>query len=532
MNPNDIQDAKVGTRQVTAIYLGENLVWPTSHAVTYEITGAIIHYSSGNIIDAGAAESTYSGNYVYVTGTVVVYTDGVATGTITDAMLTPALTNTSDFVVLNAHNIYGYNLGSTATSAIKSTNVDVTYRNSPSFRVGSAVEQERNYDTVTSSTVRIEESPVIAPDEVPNTRYVDLNIYESFPNHICPAYGGTATLYFYGGHDEANYSTTAWNDWTTYTHTYTSGAVVVDPAVITASGQIGPTMVGQPWGVTDEIATPTLPSWLTFANGVLTIASEGVTPYQNGRSAELTAYNGSASDSVTVYQQYNRVEDVNYTYNLSVAFDVSGTIPSSGGIFSVDYVSKRTQYDTYTSGEPDAHLETDITATVSGSNCIPDTDFVTGTGSFTVEVEPNMSTILTRDIGVTITEFGESASDSVEQDAYVAPSTNTAAISPTVDFRTGKVILRLVMTSGTFPGEVVIGGLVYHYIPTGSYERTIPILDEVTIDDPRIGVTLNEIPAFSSGASGEHWFSATSVSEIGLGNTTFPHTEYEVIDLT
>lgn len=523
MNPNDIQDAKVGTRQVTAIYLGENLVWPAVPLI-YVITDAWLVYSSGNLINAAGS------NYAYALGNVSVYRGSSFVRAMTDVHLDVSVSS-ADFYVerpsgLSYNVIKGNNLGSTPTGFQKTATVTASYHGDT--HAGGTVVQERNYETTTSSTVRIEESPVIAPDEVPNTRYVDLNIYESFPNHICPAYGGTATLYFYGGHDEANYSTTAWNDWTTYTHTYTSGAVVVDPAVITASGQIGPTMVGQPWGVTDEIATPTLSSWLTFSNGVLTIASEGVTPYQNGRSAELTAYNGSASDSVTVYQQYNRVEDVNYTYNLSVAFDVSGTIPSSGGIFSVDYVSKRTQYDTYTSGETDAHLETDITATVSGSNCIPDTDFVTGAGSFTVEVEPNMSTILTRNIGVTISEFGESASDSVEQDAYVAPSTNTAAISPTVDFRTGKVILRLVMTSGTFPGEVVIGGLVYHYVPTGSYERTIPILDEVTIDDPRIGVTLNEIPTFSSGASGEHWFSATSVSEIGLANTTFPHTTYSI----
>lgn len=529
MNPNDIQDAKVGTRQVTAIYLGENLVWPTSHAVTYEITGAIIHYSSGNIIDAGAVGSTYSGNYVYVTGTVVVYTDGVATGTITDAMLTPTLTNTSDFVVLNAHNIYGYNLGSTATSAIKSTNVDVTYRNSPSFRVGSAVEQERNYDTVTSSTVRVEESPVIAPDEVPNTRYVDLVIsrYKTSGSR-CPAYGGTATMSYSGGHDMANYSTTTWNDWTTYTHTYTSGTVVVDPAVITASGQTTPVMVGQPWTVGDTLTAPTLPSWLTFSNGVLTIASAGIEPLPDGRSAALTVYNDYASDTETVYQQYNVVEEVNYAYNLSVDIDVSGTIPSSGGTYSVDYVAKRTQTDVYTSGGEDVHSEEGISAEVSGSNCTPDTQFVYGAGTFDIVVDPNLSPVFTRNIGVTISEFGESASDSAVQDYYVEPSVDSAAISAFADFRTGRVSLRLVMTSGTFPGEVVIGGLVYHYVPTGSYERTIPILDEVTVDDPMIGVSLSEIPAFSSGSSGEHWFTATSVSEIGLANTTFPHTTYSI----
>ena len=418
MNPNDIQDAKVGSRQVTAIYLGSNLLWPTTHVYTYEITGAILHYSSGSIIDAGAVGSNYSGNYVYVTGTVVVYTDGVPTETITNATLTPSVTNTTDFVVLNAHNIYGHNLGTTATSTVKSTYVDVTYRNSPSFRVGSAVQQERNYKTTTSSTVRVDSAPVIAVAEVPNTRYVDLVIsrYNISGGNRCPAYGGTATMSYSGGHDEANYSTTSWTEWTTYTHTYTSGSVVVDPAVVTATGQYTPVMVGSQWTVADTIAQPSLPSWLTFSNGVLTIASEGTTAYANGRSADLTAYNGYASDTETIYQQYNVVEVVGYAYNLSVDIDVTGTIPSSGGTYSVDYVAKRTQSDTYTSGATAVHSETSITAEVTGTNCTPDTQFVYGAGSFSIDVDPNISTILTRDITVAISAFGESASDTKQQD--------------------------------------------------------------------------------------------------------------------
>lgn len=520
---NEADDIRLGSEQVNAIYLGDTLIWPAAPLI-YVITDAWLVYSSGNLINAAGS------NYAYALGDVNVYRGSSLVRTMTDVHLEVSVSS-ADFYVerpsgLSYDVIKGNNLGSTPTGFQKTATVTASYHGDT--HAGGTVVQERNYETTTSSTVRIEESPVIAPAEVPNTRYVDLNIYESFPNHICPAYGGTATLYFYGGHDEANYSTTAWNDWTTYTHTYTSGAVVVDPAVITASGQIGPTMVGQPWGVTDEIATPTLPSWLTFSNGVLTIASEGVTPYQDGRSAELTAYNGGASDSVTVYQQYNVVEEVNYAYNLSVDIDVSGTIPSSGGTYSVDYVAKRTQTDVYTSGSEDVHSESGITAEVSGSNCTPDTQFVTGAGSFDIEVDPNLSPVFTRNIGVTISAFGESASDSEVQDYYVEPSVDAAAISAFANFRTGSVSLRLVMTSGTFPGEVVIGGLVYHYIPTGSYERTIPILDEVTVDDPMIGVSISEIPAFSSGSSGEHWFTATSVSEIGLANTTFPHTTYSI----
>ena len=66
---NEADDIKLGSGQVDAVYLGEDLVWPVG-AITYEITAALLYYSSGNILDAGYNGSVYSGNYAYVMGTV------------------------------------------------------------------------------------------------------------------------------------------------------------------------------------------------------------------------------------------------------------------------------------------------------------------------------------------------------------------------------------------------------------------------------------------------------------------------------
>ena len=527
MNPNDIQDAKVGTRQVSAIYLGDTLVWPAVPMI-YVITDAWLQYSSGSTINAAGS------NYAYALGNVNVYRGTTFIRTIYDAHLDVSVSSQDFYVTrpagLSYDVIKGNNLGTSTTSDVKTASVTASYRGD-THSAGS-VTQERNIQTTTAQTVRVEGTPVITQDEVPNSRYVDLVIsrYRT-SNDVCPAYGGTANMSYSGGHYMANYSTTDWEDWTTLTHTFTSGSVVVDPAVITATGQYGPTMVGDPWGVADNISAPTLPAWLTFSNGVLTIASEGTNTYQSGRSASLTITNGYASDTETVYQQYNVVEEISYAYNLSVEIDVSGTIPSSGGVYSVDYVAKRTQSDVYTSGATYAHSETSITAEVSGTNCTPDTQFVTGAGTTSIEVDPNTSTILTKDIIVTLSAFGESASDTAMQDAYSPPVVATAAITADVNFRTGGIRMRLTMTSGTFPSNpVVISGITYHYVRTGyTTEHTIPVVADVTISDPRLSELISEIPAWSAGDSGTHWFSATSVSEIGLGNTTFPHTEFEVI---
>ena len=527
MNPNDIQDAKVGTRQVSAIYLGDTLVWPALPMI-YVITDAWLEYSSGNTINAAGS------NYAYALGNVNVYRGTSLIRTMTDVHLNVSVSS-QDFNItrpsgLSYDVITGNNLGTTPTSDVKTASVTASYHGD-THSAGS-VTQERNIQTTTAQTVRVEDTPVITQDEVPNTRYVDLVIsrYKT-ANNSCPAYGGTANMSYSGGHDMSNYSTTAWTDWTTLTHTFTSGSVVVDPAIVTATGQYGPTAVGDPWTVSDNISAPTLPAWLTFSNGVLTFASEGTDTYQNGRYAALTATNGSASDTETVYQQYNVVEETSYAYNLSVEIDVSGTIPSSGGVYSVDYVAKRTQSDVYTSGATYAHSETSITAEVSGTNCTPDTQFVTGAGTTSIEVDPNTSTILTKDIIVTLSAFGNTASDTAVQDVYSPPVVATAAITADVNFRTGGIRMRLTMTSGTFPSNpVVISGITYHYVRTGyTTEHTVPVVADVTISDPRLSELISEIPAWSAGDSGTHWFSATSVSEIGLGNTTFPHTEFEVI---
>lgn len=525
MKSDDILDAKVGSSQVTAIYLGSDLIWPTA-AYTYQITGAILHYSRGNRLDAGVVGSNYTGNYVWVTGTVIVSLNDTPIDILSDVLLTPTVGNTNDFVVLNGNYIYGYNLGTTETSRIKSTSVDVTYLSSPSFTVGSNVEQVINYDNVTWSSTIYEDSPVIAPDEVPNTRYVDLVIsrYDS-SNDPCPAYGDTTSMYYSGGHDMANYSTTHWEEWTTYTHTYTSGAVVVDEPEMTDEGTTPPVMVGNPWTVGDNISAPTLPSWTTYSGGLLRIDSEGTDEYINGRYADLTVTNGGASDTETVYQQYNVVEGYD-NYILTVDIDVTGMIPYLGGLYHVDYVS--TREPVWTSG---SHSPAEAcTATVStSSNVIADEQSVSGSGYFGIEVLENTSHDLYKDVIVTLDNGVITESDTEQQDISPVIVTTTADVFPEVD-TDGSVIVRLWITQGTFPANPVeIRGIVYHYILDGTQtEQTVSVSGARTITSDGGYDTLPRSIHWFSGTSGVHWISATEVTGIGLANTTFSHEQFDV----
>jgi len=303
MNPNDIQDAKVGTRQVTAIYLGENLVWPAV-PITYVITDAWIAYSSGNTINAAGS------NYAYALGNVSVWRGSTPIRTMENVHLDVSISS-QDFSIsrpvgFDYDVITGANLGANPTENIKTAAVTASYRGS-THSAGN-VTQERNVETVTSQTVREEYDPVITTSEVPNSRYVVITLDNyNTAQHPCPAYGSDTTLSYYGGHDMANYSTVSWEDWTTVTHTFTSGVVEVDDPYVSDSGTYPPTIVGSSWGVddTNSVTLSELPSWLTLDGSELTIASEGTTTYADGRSATITASNGLITASVTVYQQEN-----------------------------------------------------------------------------------------------------------------------------------------------------------------------------------------------------------------------------------
>ena len=546
MKTEDLIDSKVGSRQVTAIYLGSNLIWPTA-VVTYEITGAVLHYSSGNIIDAGAVGSNYSGNYAWVTGTVVVYHDGVVYDTLTNEMLTPDLNSSPDFVVLNDYNIYGYNLGVTESSTVKSATIDVTYRNSPSFTVGSQVEQEQNVDTVTTGTPYIVDGPtVVAPDVVPNSYVIVLNL-SRFTTRLnpCPAYGDTATLVCYGYHEEANFSTTYWTEYTPYIHSYTSGATQTIPQE-TDSGSYPPVQVGESSTEYDNIEDNIELSygssggsgWATYdyANDLLTIDSAGSTVYQLPRGVTISVTNGTASESVTAYQHANIVESTSTQDDFYISIRRTTAFPGVGGTFPIDYHSQSVTSTEYTSGTVDTTTNL-ITSNVSSSFGTTSVNQVSGVGSFNLNLGANTSgqryvyvyMIDDNDISHSDSDFRLQEVEAVPQ-GEIYPNIVGASLQMPV----GAVRLHWKQTSDTtptptYPYSITFTNLALHFVyddigtemveyPSGSSTEFVATFQS---DDSNFYPASDRrfIPLLE-GKTGECWFTADSTSG---AIATFPH---------
>lgn len=322
MIANEIIDAKVGSEQVTKIYLGQDLIWPAT-PITYVLVDTQLVYSTGVRLDAGVVGSQYTGNYFYATGTVRVMQGRVVIRTLYDEPLTLSVSS-QDFHVLHeqgiSHDIIrGNNLGTTVTSEIKSAEVMVSYRGSTPESAGYVEQIINSYTEVPHEWTEYDPEPTIAPAPVPNTAAVSLYITQytsSAEAQRCPAYGGFAYIYAYASHDEANFSTTGWATLRNYTRTYTSGASETSTPVIIAQGTTPPVQVGNAYPVDDTPAMSNLPSWLHISDNTLTFDSEGTTRYDNGRSATIVVSNLDATPaSVTVYQQQN-VPEADYQYDI------------------------------------------------------------------------------------------------------------------------------------------------------------------------------------------------------------------------
>ena len=543
MKTEDIIDSKIGSRQVTAMYFGGVLRWPTSGALTYVITGAQLHFSRGSALDAGEVGSNYSGNYAWVTGTVVPYRGDEPQTPLTNVMLVPTVTNTTDFVVRDTYYIYGHNLGTTATYAAKETSVDVTYKTSADFRVGSTVTQTRNIETVTTGTPRIVPTATEEyTDIVPNSYWVTLTITDYLHrytyDHPCPAYGGSTTIECAGGHTTALYSRTFWEEITPYIHSFSSGSQYTIEE-ITDEGYYPPVEVtGHRTEVNDDLSNNISltfsdgGNWATYdyANDLLTIDNAGLTRYNNPRSVTVVVTNGTASDSVTAYQQYNVPEATEYL--LAIAIDVQGNIPGEGGLFLADYESNI--ITTYTSGaETDpAPVNASVTAT---SNVTLDlvTPVVSGSGTLSFSVSENDSTTLWRDVRITLTSGGNTAYDEVSQEPSQVIVTPKARIWPDLDAN-NQPRLNFAMTQGSFPaGSVVLSGVQYWAVleNTGDGQPHAVPVGDITITYDGQKVVLTSVPMYAPGTSGEHWFDATSVSRIGKSNITFTHTNFDIMEL-
>lgn len=95
----DIIDAKVGNVHLTQIRVGSTVIWPTSHTYTYRIDDITVNYSqSASYILANAT------NYAYLTGTVVVFRDGVRYDTLYNEPLSPVkVSGDSNLTVSSSH---------------------------------------------------------------------------------------------------------------------------------------------------------------------------------------------------------------------------------------------------------------------------------------------------------------------------------------------------------------------------------------------------------------------------------------------
>lgn len=326
MTVDDIQDVKLGSSQVSAIYLGDDLIWPRI-PLHYVITDAWLVYSAGSIIYANGS------NYAYALGTVRVQRGTTIINTLYNQPLSLSV-NSEDFFVTQVEGvdhavIKGYDLAGNETSAIKSAEVTVSFRDATPQVVGNVQQQINSYTEVTNEWTEWDAEPTTAPRPITGSYWVTLALsrYNSASAQPCPAYGGTATLYAYAGHQEANFSYTGWVKLQTKTRTYTSGTVITSTPVVIDSGTTTPEQVGNAWSVDDTPTLNTLPDWLSLVGTSLTIDTEGTSRYNNGRNFTIVASNGSASPaSVTVYQQEN-VPTNDYIYD--TVFEDSYIIPEN-----------------------------------------------------------------------------------------------------------------------------------------------------------------------------------------------------------
>ena len=516
---NEADDIRLGSGQVDAVYLGDELIWPVG-ATTYEIVAALLYYSSGNILDAGVQGSYYSGNFAYVMGTVRVKRGDTVVETLYDKVLTPEVLNTTDFEVRHGEDIYAYNLGGTKTTAVKYSAVRATYRGSEPFTLTIQVEQEINEESITTTTEWRQGSPEITAMEVPGSRYVDLVVsdYTASSGHTCPAYGGYTAMTAYGAHDMANYSSTPSYEWVTYNYSYTSGYTHTSSSATGNTRWTDPVKVGESWSMDDTI-TIDLPSWLHYnsSNHVLTFDSEGTTVYENGRSYLIVAHNGSVTDSERVYQQYNVAETDVTTYDLYCHIQRTTDFPASGGTFAVDYRSNQTRFVEYTSGASTT-TTSGVTSSVEATNATPSVATVSGSGTFNISLGSNAGGTKTVTVYV-ILDTTHSASDwKYQQGAPVV----AGILYPTVGRLDGRISMKWEWNTAsvqpTYPLEVQITNLVYHYVLTGeSTERTSALTGTTTVTFSANETSYafgNRLPIHLPGTSGRNWFTATALTGV------------------
>lgn len=259
-------------------------------------------------------------------------------------------------------------------------------------------------------------------------------------------------------------------------------------------------------------------SWLSYdaENSRLVFASRG-TITGSARNATVTATNGDATDSVTVYQEANS-RSMSFIYNIVLELQHQGNLPGDAGRYAVAYTSERTLRYTYTSGEHTDETNPYTTNVVSSAAyCEPSVSSVSGTGVFYIDVEQNPSSSQTRSF--TLRLSGQSSSSqplSITQEAYVPAVQDVATLEPimfsvdTGPYLRGKVYYLFTIDSGTVTSSTITG-VNFCYRVNGGTKQTVQIgsfavaeTSQPTALEPS-GVT---IPTFSSGTV-KAWFEVT-----------------------
>lgn len=515
MKMEGVAGGKLGNTNYTMVEAKFNgrVVWPT--AFTYVVTSVTVNYVGGvNYIKANGS------NWAYLTGTVEKRSGSTVIETLYNQSLTPTLVSGtySSYFYIEGTRIRANSLGTEETAIEYYVGVRGTYGTSGASSTvytylqrnqktayGSPVYGEKVYGTTTDTG---------SPHDYYISSLSSSNGYTS-SSSPCPASGGSTTVSYYAA-THLQDTITPWTRSVTQYYTYTA----LDEPVASTT-----TETGSDPGVRTVNDTPTITRYsgdtnITISGNTVTIPNRG-TNEGSARNTTFRAVNGDKSATITIYQQANQISS--YTYNLSVGIDVSGTIGYVGGRYGVDYVSRRTA--TYASGAQGS-VE-NVSSTILLTNCTSDTASVSGSGRFFIEVAPNQSTSLEPTILVVLSSDGQTASDSATQERAPVIVTPTAEVYPDVD-TDGRVRLCFALTQGSVTFPVVIKGVVYHFIENGHTESSRSISGDITINSDGDAVRLARVNTWLSGQSGEHWFSATSVSQFSLFDVSFPHELFDV----
>jgi len=348
------------------------------------------------------------------------------------------------------------------------------------------------------------------------TAYISALQYTS-SSSPAPAGGGTATLVISASHDHTETVKRDWTDTTYYTYTWSSGALSYDDEV---TGTGTETVSSTTTTVPDSVTPTSSQTWATVSGSTLTIASRGTQYGASYRYTTISIANGTASDSVTVYQAKNTYTS-STLYDLSISIDAYGTIVGAGGSFNVAARSYRVSRRTYESYplDPAGIVDTssEYTATLTKTNCTSSTNSVRGTSTFTITVAPNPSATDPRNIVLTLAAGGESVSDMKVQSPASIGTANIATLLPFIAKSTaggrvkGKVYYTLTIESGSVTSSLI--SVNFKYQLNGGSTQTVNV-GTYTVSQTSSPVAFEPsgatIPNFANASTVKAWFQVQS----------------------